>query len=287
MPPVMMRYRTTGLPLKVRKKVNPRRRYDLALSVPGAEMRLPSIPQVQFGWRLASGVLVVALGILLYHLWTSPLYRVGLAEVIGVKRVSIRDLNAVLNITDEPLFAVDAGLLQQKILDNFPEISTVSIKVGWPNSVSVTVGERQPILAWKYDGRTVLVDANGFAFPMRSQTEAIPSKVIESQTTPPVVDQDPRIGDDGPTRFMSVELVSAILSISAQSPQNTALIYDPVHGLGWKDTRGWEVYFGDVSDMNIKLLVYKALVEHINREGISPVLISVEYVHNPFYRLEQ
>lgn len=287
MPPVMMRYRTTGLPLKVRKKVNPRRRYDLALSVPGAEMRLPSIPQVQFGWRLASGVLVVALGILLYHLWTSPLYRVGLAEVIGVKRVSIRDLNAVLNIMDEPLFAVDAGLLQQKILDNFPEISTVSIKVGWPNSVSVTVGERQPILAWKYDGRTVLVDANGFAFPMRSQTEAIPSKVIESQTTPPVVDQDPRIGDDGPTRFMSVELVSAILSISAQSPQNTALIYDPVHGLGWKDTRGWEVYFGDVSDMNIKLLVYKALVEHINREGISPVLISVEYVHNPFYRLEQ
>lgn len=287
MPPVMVRYSTTGLPLKIRKKVKTRRRYDLALSVPGAEIRLPSIPQIQVGWRLASGVLVVALVILLYHLWTSPLYRVGLAKVIGLQRMSIRDVNAVLDMTDELIFAVDAGLLQEELQDTFPEFLLVSVKVEWPNSVSVTIEERQPILAWKQDGRTVLVDPNGVAFPMRSQTERIPSMVIESLVSPPVVEQDMDIGEDSPIRFMSVELVSAILSISAQAPQNTPLIYDSIHGLGWKDTRGWEVYFGNVSDMNIKLLVYKALVDYIGRESINPVLVSVEYVHNPYYRLEQ
>jgi hypothetical protein len=82
-------------------------------------------------------------------------------------------------------------------------------------------------------------------------------------------------------------MVSAILSMSAQAPAGTPLIYDALHGLGWKDAAGWEVYFGDIRDIEMKLRVYQALVKRLQGEGLQPALISVEYVHSPYYRLER
>ena len=87
--------------------------------------------------------------------------------------------------------------------------------------------------------------------------------------------------------FLSPEMVSAIMSMSAQAPAGTPLVYDAQHGLGWKDPQGWEVYFGNVRDMGIKLKIYQALLKRLQEEGITPVLVSVEYIHSPYYRVEK
>jgi hypothetical protein len=66
------------------------------------------------------------------------------------------------------------------------------------------------------------------------------------------------------------------------------LIYSHEHGLGWKDGRGWEVYFGtDIQDIDMKLQVYKAILKEIKKKDVRPIFISVEFVHAPYYRLEQ
>jgi hypothetical protein len=39
--------------------------------------------------------------------------------------------------------------------------------------------------------------------------------------------------------------------------------------------------------MEMKLLVYQAIVDRLQKEGITPALISVENVHAPYYRLER
>jgi hypothetical protein len=57
--------------------------------------------------------------------------------------------------------------------------------------------------------------------------------------------------------------------------------------MGWKDGRGWDVYFGEPQDMDMKLVVYQATVRRLESEGIQPVLISVEQVHAPYYRMER
>ncbi len=60
-PPVMSRRGTGGSPVVRRTSPAPRRRYDIALNVPGAEIRLPSMPRVQVGWRLISGLIAAAM----------------------------------------------------------------------------------------------------------------------------------------------------------------------------------------------------------------------------------
>jgi len=283
--PVMVRGDVAGLstPMYRRKKV--RRHYDLALNVPGAEMRLPALPQIQFGWRLVSGLMVVSLSILLYYLWTLPTFQVSEAQVLGLSRLSIRDVNTVLNINNQPIFALDADKLKQKITNAFPEFAKVDVKLGLPNVVQVDVVERLPLLKWHQEGRTVLVDANGFSFPERALEESGPAITVEASSAPPAVP----VAEikEGSMQYLSVDMVSAILSISAQVPQGATLIYDSQHGLGWRESRGWAVYFGDARDIDMKLNVYKAILKKLKKEGITPALISVEYVHAPYYRLEQ
>ncbi len=292
MPPVMVRGGLAGMPLQARKGVSnkARRRYDVALNIPGAEMRLPSLPQIAFGYRLISGVMVLALAALVYYVWNSPAYKVEAAEVVGLQRITGRDVNAVIDLEGEPVFSVSPKELEKTLQAAFPEFMSVSVAVGLPNNVQIEVVERQPILTWRQDGRTILVDASGISFPARDQVETTTAVVVDASSAPaaPVAAGDLK---DGETpilaQFMPVEMVSAILSMSAQAPADTPLVYDRVHGLGWKDQKGWDVYFGDVRDIDTKLNVYKALVAKFDKEGIRPSMISVEHVHTPYYRLDE
>jgi cell division septal protein FtsQ len=287
-PPVLIRGASFGdisWQPRSRGKSKPRRRYDVALNMPGVEMRLPSLPQVAVGWRLASFLLVAALGLLLYHLWSSPQYRIQTARIIGLQRLTSQDVNAVLNVRDERIFAIDPDILQKKLMQAFPEFSKVDVKVNLPGEVIVKIDERQPILTWRQDGRTILVDANGVSFPMRDDSSAMPAVIVEAHGSPPV--QEVQAENLTLEQFMPVEMVSAILSMNAQVPAGTSLSYDPQRGLGWKDAQGWEVYFGDTRNMDMKLRLYRAILEKLDKDDIMPALISVEHVHLPYYRLER
>jgi hypothetical protein len=266
-----------------RKKSHPRRRYDVSLNVPGAEMRLPAIPEIRFGWRMVSFAIVLMFSLLLYHLMTSPLYQVQSAEIIGLQRISARDVNLLLGIAGSPIFSVDVKALVTRLDEEFPEFASASVKVALPDRVVIQVDERQPILTWVQDGVTRLVDAEGMAFPLRNLNDQAPALVVEARGAPVIVDEPSLM--EASEGFLPVDLISAVVSMSAHAPQGTPIVYDPIRGLGWQDTRGYDVYFGDIRDMDMKVHVFNTIVEKLERQGITPRLISVEHVHNPYYRL--
>ena len=286
----MARGAQIGGALHSRKKGKPvKRRYDVALGATGAEMRLPALPSLRFGWRLVSGLLVGILAFTLYTLWYSPMYRVSTAEVQGLKRLNSQDINAVANVTGKPIFVVDPQKVKQDIQTSFLELADVSVDVKVPAKVLIIVEERQPVIAWEEENKVMWVDAKGIAFPPRGEDG--PSVLVKAENSPisapPSDQQEQDAQKEAPGRFLPPQLVSAVLAISPQAPEGTPLVYTADHGLGWKDPRGWEVYFGmNLKDMEMKLRVYKTLVKRLGKEKIQPQLISVEYVHAPYYRLE-
>jgi hypothetical protein len=70
-------------------------------------------------------------------------------------------------------------------------------------------------------------------------------------------------------------------------PENSSLVYTKLNGLGWSDPRGWQVYFGvNFDGMQEKLVMYQTIVDQLTQKQITPVLISVENINAPYYRLE-
>ncbi len=314
-PPVMVRTNMTVQAPAARKRSKTRRRYDVALGVPGAEMRLPALPQVRVGWRLISLVMVALLGAALYHLWNSPKYQVGTVKVTGLQRLSSEQINTDLQVAGQPIFSLNPGAMRDQLMKDFPELKSVAVSVEWPNKVSVKVSERLPVLTWQQDGKAFFVDADGMAFAPRPGEKPL-GPVILASSSPPVLltgdqpaqtslkDQLAAISQSSaagqadqaaaspaqPTvvrPWLTQQMVAGILTLAKQAPKGTNVVYDRQHGLGWKDAGGWNVYFGDGQDMAMKLNVYKAIVQQLQSEDITPTFISVEYVHAPYYHTQQ
>lgn len=289
-PPVMVRgdrQFKSGLGSARNKRI--KRRYDVALSTPGAEIRLPSIPRIQVGWRILSAILAGLLGYLLYVYSYSPAYRVTATEVEGQQRISKHDINIVANVAEQPIFSIDPADIERNLEEAFFDLSDVTVMVSVPSSVTVVIEERSPILAWNQDGQSMWIDSSGIAFPPRG--ESGPSVIVEALDPLPSASNEidiDTVSENESVRFLPPQLLSAILAISVHVPPDTPLFYTEERGLGWQDKQGWDVFFGtDLKDIEMKLSVYDAIVDFLLREGIQPELISVEFVHAPYYRVER
>jgi hypothetical protein len=316
-PPVMARGFSAARTRPIgRSSRGGRRVHRLTLGSQGAEMSLPSMPRFGFTWRFASLILLAFVGAALYYLWTSPDFQVEAAQISGLRRLTRGDVNKELALRNEPVFMLDAEELETELLEAFPEFSSAEVVIDLPNTLLITVTERVPVLVWRQDDATILVDNDGMTFQARDHVALSGLPVVEAAGDPPAVpdpnemttlekklaeangEELPDEVDDfestddlmqqiKPTRLFTKERIDAILEFSDYLPQGAALIYHPVHGFGWQDSRGWAVVFGDLSDLAIKLNEYQAVLEKIKASGGTPELISVEFVHAPYYRLKE
>jgi len=148
MPPVLVRGKKPEMAVRRTKQSLPRRRYDVALDVPGAELQLPSLPMVKVGWRALSGLLALMMIACLFILWKSPAFQVSTVEAEGLERLTVADLNAVMDVLGNSVFSLDPPIMEQALIRYFPELDDISVSVGLPAKVSVHVTERQPVLSW-------------------------------------------------------------------------------------------------------------------------------------------
>lgn len=303
-----------GTPVHKRAQGKVRRQYYYSLGATGAEVRLPAIPKIELGWRLASAFLVIVLAAALLALWNAPLFQISKAKIKGAQRIIADDLYAVVDVRGLPVIEASPKQIEADLKEAFPELSSVSVQVGLPASMTITIKERTPLIAWDQDGQTRWIDAEGIAFPVRGETPA-GVVVVQAEGAPPApAVEEPTESEEGAAAdsatgetsetnetsasavpaalavaapFLPVDLIQPIIDLSAYVPAGSPIIYSPRYGLGWNDPQGWKVYLGsDLKDLSLKMNEYQVITSKLSGQGIVPSLISLEFLHAPFYRLE-
>ncbi len=155
-PPVFVRGNAAGSPVRQKTPTRTRRQYYYTLNATGAEVRLPAFPAVRPGWRLLSGLMVIGLLAALFALWSMPMFQLSSARLVGAKRLTASDVNTVLGIEGIPVIKATPQQMEKDLLAAFPDLSAVSVRVGLPASLVVSVTERQPVLAWQQNGQTLM-----------------------------------------------------------------------------------------------------------------------------------
>ncbi len=235
--------------------------------------------------RLFSTFLSLLLGTALYLAATLPEFHVSAAQVSGNQRISADEINGVLGTGGQSIFLLTGPELETRLRLNYPDLAAAHVSIGLPNTVAVSVVERQPVLLWQQGGGYTWIDADGVAFRPRGATgNLIPVKALAAPPANAASSTDPL----SPVPYISPDLVKAIQTLAPDVPDGLAMEYDPKFGLGWSDSRGWKVFFGNTSkDMPLKQQVYKSLVDSLTQKGIQPAFISVQYANAPFYRMSQ
>jgi hypothetical protein len=284
--PVTSRVGTSYVPAK-HKHTDTGRRFNIALDAPHVELHRSaiSVPRPRGSWRVASFLLSCAFGAAIYLMWTLPYFHVPASTVLGNIRLSREEIEAVLGMTGQSIFLVQPEDLALRLRLNYPELASAEVSVYLPNYVYVTVSERQPVVLWQQGAGITWIDSAGVAFRPRGDLKGL-VPVLGLATPPagvPSLDDPP-----GPPAYLQKELVDAILILAPNVPADTTLVYDPTDGLGWKDSRGWNIFFGtSARDMQLKLRVYQSLVDSLAARGRVPVYINVAFADAPYYRMAE
>ncbi len=265
----------------------------------GAEMKLPPLPNFKIGWRLASFILAALMLVLVIGMREMPIFQVTKINLSGAERVGAEEIFTRLELVDMPIVELIPSEIEQELLNQFHDFKSAKVKLGLPSVVSITVEERLPAVVWtKEDGTSQWIDEEGYLFPVRGEaTLPVSVQAIGDAPRNPgslSMVNDPLqalLNDDQPltqTPDVDPSFVNAILTLRNVLPAETTMLYEPSYGLGWYDPRGWNVYFGtQTSEIIQKLAEYEVIVTKLQEKSIQPTLISLEFLHAPFYRVEQ
>lgn len=292
------RRKTTPQPMVTRKT----NRIQVPLKSKGAEIHLPALPKFNLGWRLISGaIFLLSLAVIISFAGFAN-FTVNAITLEGAQRLESEAILSKANITGQSIIKVKPDEVAKAVAESFPSLSSVRVSVALPATVTLRVAERQPVVLWQGETQSLWIDAEGVMFPVRGEAE-VPLTVLATGN-PPAAPQPSTADTDslGAQALVeegsleneahvfpktTVEFVKGILTLNTYLPEGSNLQYDPEFGLGWQDPAGWRVYFGkDISNIEIKLAEYQAILAALKEKNLSPSMISVEFLYAPFYRLE-
>ena len=204
------------------------------------------------------------------------------------------------------IFSVIPSQIQSALQDQFPEFRDIHVQVNLPAQVKISINERLPQIAWQEKDAVMWIDSEGYLIPARGkasdmltiQANALPTYHIKSAIEDPgtikIVRDKSGLKPNASSLAFFAEpkqidggLLTAILQLNAWMPQEKTLLYQQQRGLGWTDARGWDVFVGQkLENINEKMVMYETIVKELDQEGISPTLVSVEFLHAPYYRTD-
>jgi len=220
--------------------------------------------------------------------------------VEGVVSIPAAEVVEASRLAGAHIFATDPGEAARNIMA-LPGITAATVKIAWPNKVSIVVEEDTPVAIWQ-DGRNQYwVTRDGGLIPARGAAAGL--LVIEAELTEAERLQQALAAEaaaataenenetaatavPAPAAFLPREALVGALQLRQLRPNIDRLYFRPGQGLSYQDGRGWRAYFGTGNDMEQKLVVYETIVAELLAQGITPVYISVANQERPYYKAQ-
>ncbi|HCG30955.1 MAG TPA: FtsQ-type POTRA domain-containing protein [Thermomicrobiales bacterium] len=218
--------------------------------------------------RIPAGVIVVACGILLYGFLFSGDFLVASVVVRGTSLGDPAEVATVADAIGEPIFSIDASQAAGRVA-RLPYVERVTVRTSFPDKVTITVVERQPVLAWQAGGQVWLVDTRGHILTGSAPApDGVPTIVSEMDAPAVGGTLDPAIVAAGVAATQTLGTVS------------TEVRWTRDDGLVATLRDGRHVILGSPDRMPMKLAVYQTVVG----SGAAWQLLDLREPDRPYYK---
>ncbi len=227
-------------------------------------------------WRIASAAMFVLFCAILMLFFTSDVFYVRSIQVRGNNHVTREEVFAFSDIANYHMFWLDPEQIRQSVLRS-SSIADISVTLGWPpNLITINVQERQPAIVWSDAGAETWIDIQGRVMQARAE---MPNLLHVNLIT------ESEYGGTLRAEDFSGEMVLGALRLQEILPEGEHLRLHPIHGLGWTNELGWQVWMGSDSAavMSEKVKMYNVLVENIISRAIPIAELNIANPNAPFY----
>jgi cell division protein FtsQ len=201
---------------------------------------------------------VLGLGLLAWVLWGSPLLAVHTVRVDGVSTLPAAQVRETAGIADgTPLLRVDLTSAEQRVAQ-LPQVDSVEVTRGWPNTVVITVVERKPVAVVGSPGDRSLVDASGVLFD--TITGDAPTGVVPLDVAHPGPDDAPTRAALGALVSLPPEVRKQVSAAAASSAEDVSLTL----------ADGTSVRWGSSEHTKAKASALAAVLGQIEAKALEP-----------------
>lgn len=219
-------------------------------------------------------VVLLSLTVVLFVFFRSDAFYVRQIEVGGLNHLTAEEVFTLSGVANMHLFWIDPAVVRESVLRS-PSVSDANVRVGWPpHLVQIEIREREPALIWEQAGVRTWIDVQGRVMQQRADLTDMLRIVVEGVEAPV-----------GPNVLIPQSVVAGALQLRTIYPEMNAFLYDPNEGLGFQDSRGWRVWFGEGTAMAAKDNVYRAIVADLQARHIQPEFIDVGDINAPYYKI--
>jgi len=208
--------------------------------------------------------------------FTSDVFYVRSIQVRGNDHITREEVFAFSDIADYHMFWLDPERIRQSVLRS-ASIADSAVELGWPpNLITIIVQERQPAIVWSEAGEETWIDLQGRVMQARAEMpNLLHVHLIAGDYGGPKPSADDFTGD----------MVLGALRLKEILPAGEHLRFHPMHGLGWTNELGWQVWMGSDSAavMSEKVTMYNVLVDNIISRAIPIAELNIANPDAPFY----
>lgn len=225
-------------------------------------------------WRAISALIVLVFGVVLVLIFTTGLFYVRSIQVRGLEYLTTEEVFAFADVANYHLFWLDSEVVRENILRS-SSVADASVTLGWPpDMINIQIEERKPAVIWSESGVDMWVDLQGRMMTARVDLpDLMRINVSLGAFDEPLTDG----------RHLDDDIVFGALQMQELLPESTSLNYDPIYGLGWTNSNGWQVWMGSGTGMGEKVTIYQKLVQNLTARGIQPGVVNVANPDAPFY----
>lgn len=199
-----------------------------------------------------------AVVVVVWMLFAGPLLAVRHVQVDGAVTLTADQVRRAAGVAEgTPLLRVDVGAVRARVA-RLPQVASVQVTRGWPNTVVVTLAERRPVAVVDRAGTRSLIDKDGVLFD--TITGEPPRGVVPLD----VADPGPH---DATTRAALAALAAIPPDVRAQITRAAATTDEDVT---LTLTDGTTVLWGDAGDSARKASVLGALIAQIKAGRLDP-----------------
>ncbi len=234
---------------------------------------------------------------------TSPAFRVQQVNVVGTQNPALISNIQHMGMQGQNIFLIDTAALAARI-EMLPRVASASLGKQWPNSLTVTVVERTPVLLWQTKYGTYSIDRQAVVIAPASET-------VGTDHLMAVVDvRGQQVGVSGQPIRPGVRLsqadVAFALQVFVSLPQMTGistftLRYDvgsrrdvATMGEGGSFTvassNGWVAYLGGANDANPldnRMNELQQILALAHKHRLNVATIDLRFGLRPVYTLKR
>lgn len=227
----------------------------------------------RFSWRFVSAFIVLVMLGLLVLFFSAGTFYVHTVAVGGLETLTKEEVFALTNVANYHLFWIDPEQVRDDLIGS-PTIADADVTLGWPpQMVRIVIQERQPVLVWEQAGAATWIDLQGRVMRLREDRPNLIRVSYEGAAEDPL----------GPNDSVPPGVVNGALQLRELLTDIDLLRYSPDYGLGFRDARGWDAWFGTGTDMPDKILIYNTMVDNLLSRGIQPNVVSVADPNAVYY----